>query len=135
MSPQPQLFYEDVYDVLRAAIQAAGGTKTVAGKLWPHKPINEAQRELLDALNRERPRKLDAEEIIAVLRMAGEAGFHAAKHWIDHAIGYQPTQPLDPIVERDRLAEALERAAQTFEALKQQATNLLERDKRLKAVR
>jgi hypothetical protein len=135
MNTQPQLFYEDVYDVLRAAVQALGGTKAVAGKLWPHKPITEAQRELLDALNRERPRKLDAEEIMAVLRFAGEAGFHGAKHWIDHAIGYQPTAPLDPLIERDRLAEALERAASTFEALKQQATNLLERDKRLKAVR
>lgn len=132
---QQQLFYEDVFDVGRAAVQACGGAKVVAAKLWPHMPIAEAQRKLLDCLNRERPEKLCIEEFMALLRMAGEAGFHQAKHWIDQALGYQPTAPLDPIVERDRLAEALERAASTFEALKQQATNLLERDKRLKAVR
>jgi hypothetical protein len=135
MSPQPQLFYEDVYDVLRAAVQACGGTKVVATKLWPHMPIAEAQRKLLDCLNRERAEKLCIEEFLALLKLAREAGFHQAKHWIDQNTGYQPTAPLDPIVERDRLAEALERAAQSFEGLKQQATNLLERDKRLKAVR
>jgi hypothetical protein len=135
MTAQPQLFYEDIFEVVRAAVQAAGGAKIVASKLWPHKPAAEAQRELLDCLNRDRPQKLCIEEFLAILRMAKDVGFHQSKHWIDADLGYQATQPLDPLVERDRLAEALERAATTFEALKQQATNLLERDKRLKAVR
>jgi hypothetical protein len=129
------LFLEDVFDALRAAVQAAGGAKTVAGRIWPHKPIDQARKELLDALNRDNARKLCVEEVIALLAMARESGYHQAKHWIDEAIGYQPTPPSDPKVERDRLADALEHAAQSFDALKQQATNLLEQDKRLKAVR
>jgi hypothetical protein len=58
----------------------------VAKILWPHKPIIEAQRELLDCLNRDRPQKLCIEEFMAVLRMAHDAGFHQAKHWIDEAL-------------------------------------------------
>lgn len=111
------LFMEDVYDALRAAVQALGGAKQAAGRLWPHKPIEQARKELLDALNRDNPRKLDAEEILAVLRMAREAGFHNAKHWLDVAIGYTPTPPSDPQVERDRLADSLARAAEEFAAL------------------
>lgn len=117
MSAQPQLFYEDVFDVGRAAVQAAGGAKAVASKLWPHMPISEAQRKLLDCLNRERPEKLCLEEFVVVLRLAREAGFHQAKHWIDEAVGYQPTPPTDPKIERDRLAEELARAAEHFKLL------------------
>lgn len=111
------LFLEDVFDALRAAVQAAGGAKVVAGKLWPHKPIDQARKELLDALNRDNARKLCIEEVIAILAMSREAGYHQAKHWIDEAIGYQPTLPADPKVERDRLADELARAADHFKAL------------------
>lgn len=126
MSPQPQLFYEDIFDVTRAAVQAAGGAKAVARMLWPHKPVSEAQRELLDCLNRERPQKLCIEEFVAVLRMARDAGFHSAKHWIDDALGYQPTPPTDPAIERDRLADEFARAADTFQRLQRTAERLLE---------
>lgn len=134
MSGQGVLFYEDVFDVARAMVQAAGGAKVVAGKLWPNTPIAEAQRELLDCLNRERPRKLCIEEFLAVMRMAREAGFHQGKHWIDQDTGYQPTPPSDPKVERERVAEALDRAAEHFMALTQQVRTLNEREK-LKAVK
>lgn len=129
------LFIEDVYDALKAAVQFMGGAKVVAVRLWPAKPIEQARTHLLDCLNRDNDRKLDVDEIVAILVMAREAGYHQAKHWLDHAMGYQPTQPLDPVIERDRLAEALERAATTFEALRQDAQALLERDQKLKAVR
>lgn len=126
MSQQPQLFYEDVFDVARAAVQAAGGAKAVAAKLWPAKPISQAHKELLDCLNREAPRKLCIEEFIAVLRMAREAGFHQAKHWIDEATGYQPTPPTDPKIERDRLAEEFARAAEQFRNLERAVQRMTE---------
>lgn len=126
MSAQPQLFYEDVFDVGRAAVQAAGGAKTVAGRLWPHMPVSEAQRKLLDCLNRERPEKLCIEEFLAVLRMARDVGFHQAKHWIDNDLGYQPTSPQDPKIERDRLADELAKAAESFKNLQRAAERLIE---------
>lgn len=118
------LFLEDVFDALRAAVQAAGGAKVVAGKLWPAKPIEQARKELLDALNRDNARKLCVEEVMAVLRMAREAGYHAAKHWIDAEIGYQATPPSDPKVERDRLADELARAADNFKSLQRAVERL-----------
>jgi hypothetical protein len=124
MNAQPQLFYEDVFEVTRAAVQAAGGAKGVACALWPNTPVAEAQRQLLDCLNRDRPQKLCIEEFMAILLMAREAGFHQAKHWIDTALGYQPTPPADPKIERERLADefarlraAMENATRTMERL------------------
>lgn len=132
---QQPLFIEDIYDALKAAVQYLGGAKSVAGSLWPHKPIDQARKELLDCLNRDNHRKFDAEEVLAILKMARESGYHQAKHWIDHALGYEPTAPLDPAIEKDRLAEALERASKTFQALTQAAGALVEQDKKLRAVR
>jgi hypothetical protein len=122
---QGTLFYEDVFDVVRAMVQAAGGAKKVAGLLWPSKPGGQAQKELLDCLNRESPRKLCMEEFLAVIRMAREAGFHQGKHWIDQDTGYQPTLPADPAVERDRLAEQLARASDDFKNMQRAAERLL----------
>jgi hypothetical protein len=69
------LFLEDVFDALRAAVQAAGGAKCVAGRLWPAKPTEQARKDLLDCLNRDNDRKLCVEEVMAILRMAREAGY------------------------------------------------------------
>jgi hypothetical protein len=112
MSAQPQLFYEDIYEVVRAAMQSAGGAKVVAGRLWPNTPIGEAQRTLLDCLNRDRPQKLDLDDLLAILRMAKDAGFHQSKHWLDEATGYRPSDPMDPRIERDRLAESFNNLAE-----------------------
>lgn len=125
---QHELFYEDVFDVAKAMVQAAGGAKAVAGRLWPHKPVAEAHRELLDCLNRERPRKFCIEEFLALVRMANEAGFHQGKHWIDADTGYQPTPPSDPRVERDRLAEEFARAADSFKNMQRTAERLLQQN-------
>lgn len=118
------LFLEDVYEALHAAVQAVGGAKVCASRLWPHKPMEQARKELLDALNRDNPRKLDAEELLAVLRMARETGFHQAKHWIDMELGYEATPPANPAVERDRLADELARASETFSQLKRAVERL-----------
>jgi hypothetical protein len=79
---------------------------------------------LLDCLNRERPQKLCIEEFLAVLRMAKDVGFHQAKHWIDADLGYQATPPQDPKIERDRLADELERAADHFKNLERAVERL-----------
>lgn len=124
---QEQLFYEDIFEVAKAAIAHAGGAKKVSGLLWPSKASQQAHKELLDCLNRESPRKLCIEEFMAVLKLAKEAGFHQAKHWIDTELGYQPTQPLDPVVEKDRLAEEMARMTEAFKALTRTAERLNER--------
>ncbi len=123
---QDKLFYEDVFDVLRAAVQHAGGPKKVSGLLWPTKPERKAHTELLDCLNPDSDRKLCILELMAVLTMARAAGFHQAKHWIDNALGYQPTPPADPIVERDRLAEQMAKMTEAFKEMTRAAERLNE---------
>ncbi len=108
MSVQNEIdaIYESGEDALRAAVQALGGAKEVAHRMWPAKPIAGAHGDLLDALNRDRPRKLDVSEIIKLLRWAGEIGFHSAKHYFDVETGYAASSPLNPA---DELA-ALQRS-------------------------
>lgn len=98
------LFLEDIYEALKAAVSQLGGAKEVASRLWPHKPLEQARKELLDALNRDNPRKLDPEETVALLRMAREKGYHGAKHWLDTTLGYAPSTPVEP---EDELAMML----------------------------
>ncbi len=130
---QDKLFYEDVFDVTRAMVQAAGGAKKVSGRLWPTKATVQAQKELLDCCNRNSDRKLCTEEFLAVINMAREVGFHQGKHWIDTNTGYQPTPPADPIVERDRLAEQMSRMTEAFKEMTRAAERLNETN--IKAVK
>ena len=130
---QQQLFYEDIFECVKAAVQHCGGAKEVGPKLWPIKSVFQAQKQLLNCLNREEAQKLCIEELMAIMKMAREAGFHQAKHWIDEALGYQPTPPKDPKIERDRLAEELARAADNFERLRRVVERLTEPT--IKAVR
>lgn len=116
---------EDVYDALKGAVAALGGAKQAAELIWPNQPGKD--KVLLDCLNPNNDRKLDVLEIMALLKFARQAGYHQAKHWIDESLGYEPTNPKDPDVARDRLADALERAATNFDELTRQAKQLLER--------
>lgn len=47
----PSLFHESLEDALRDVIQASGGPKIVASRLWPDKAPEAARRSLLDCLN------------------------------------------------------------------------------------
>ncbi len=106
-----QLFLESVYDALRAIVDRCGGPKAVAARLWTSKNPDDARKLLLDCLNPARAEKLDPEQVIHLLRMAREADYHEAKHWLDEATGYQPSAPADPEIERDRLIDTVRNAA------------------------
>lgn len=119
------LFTEDIYDALKGVVAALGGAKKAAELLWPNQQNKD--KALLDCLNPNNSRNLDLNEIMALLKLGRAAGYHQGKHWIDDALGYDPTPPKDPEVARDRLADALERHARAGEELTRQATLLLER--------
>lgn len=120
---QPPLFVENVYEALREIVKQLGGPKTVGKILWPSKDDLDARGRLLDCLNPERKDKLDAEEIVMLFRMAREAEFHVAKHWLDAATGYLPSTPADPIEEQARLVSVIESAGVTL----QRALNTLDK--------
>jgi hypothetical protein len=98
----PEVF-EDELDALRAVVARLGGAKTVGARLWPAKSVADAQRDLLDSLNRDRPRKLEFHEILRLLLWARETGFHSAKHFLDRETGYESSRPMDPEDEKAKL--------------------------------
>ena len=120
---QPPLFVESVYDALRAIVQQLGGPKIVGAQLWPAKSVDDARRQLLDCLNPDRHEKLDPEQVVHLFRLAREANFHVAKHWLDAETGYLPSTPADPTEEQARLVAEIEKAGATL----QRALNTLDK--------
>jgi hypothetical protein len=96
--------FQDMNDALTAAIHAIGGFKDLGIALRPElgtRPQTAAQW-LRDCLNPEKREKLSPEQLLHLLRVAREANYHAAKHWIDGEAGYADSEPLDP---RDEMAD------------------------------
>lgn len=124
---QPPLFVETIYDALKAVVAALGGPKTVGARLWPAKSVDDARKLLLDCLNADRPEKLDPEQVVLLFRLAREADFHVAKHWLDTETGYLPSQPADPHDEQARLVTVIADAAQTMNRAMQTLDKLRDR--------
>lgn len=97
---QVALFFETVYDAIGADISAAGGFKVVAGKLWPT-DVNGAAK-LRNSINPEQPHKLCPDEVLAIKRLAREAGSTATVDFEAGQLGYQTTW-VDPADEAEGL--------------------------------
>jgi len=93
---------ESLNQALVECVKAAGGSANVGPKLWPEKTRDAAQRALLDCLNEDRPAKLSPEQVLLVLRLAREKGFHDGMNYIAADLGYGTPAPLEP---RDEVAE------------------------------
>lgn len=96
--------FETMNEALIGCVKSCGGSKHVANKLWPEKPIEAAQRHLLNCLNDDKPERLTPEQVVLLMRMGHEKGFHGVMEFICSNVGYAPPQPVDP---RDELAELL----------------------------
>ena len=95
--------FESVNDALIEAVKALGGAKCVGAMLWPEKAPDVAQRLLLDCLNPERPARLTPDQLLYLLRLARQRGYHDALGWILDSLGYQPTTPRAPVDEAAEL--------------------------------
>jgi hypothetical protein len=93
---------DTINDALIACVKACGGSKAVGLKLWPEKPVDAAQRLLLDCLNEDRPQKLAPEQVEFVFRLARDKGCHVGIEYLAHALSYTVPAPVEP---RDELAE------------------------------
>jgi hypothetical protein len=97
--------FADWNDALDGVVHALGGYKRVGTMLrpeWQGRP-EAASQWLRDCLNSEKRERLDPDQVLMLLRLAREAGFHAAKFWLDAEIGYQRGEPLSPQDERAQL--------------------------------
>ena len=116
MEQQP-LFFEDVFDALRHVVQCAGGAKKVGSKLFPEKSPDQAGRFLMDCLNSSRAEKLDAEQIIVLLRFGHDCGCHAGVKFISRAAGYSEPEPIEPDDEKAELQRQFIAATRSLKTL------------------
>jgi len=99
---QPRLIYDDLNDAFGDLVRALGGPKVVGAKLRPELPMEQAANWVRDCLNAHRRETFHPEQMVLLLRLGREAGFHAAKQFLDDDTGYTRSQPRDP---QDELAE------------------------------
>lgn len=125
MDQQP-LFYESIYEALNACVMACGGAKVVAGKLWPEKTADAAHRLLLQCLKEDRPEKLDPEQLMFVLRMGRERGFHDVIKFIASDAGYDTPRPIDSEKQAKRLVDVIQQCTQAQTAALKQLQILAE---------
>lgn len=94
--------HDTINDALIACVKALGGSKQVGLKLWPEKTMEAAQRHLLACLNEDKPERLSPEQLVLLMRMARERGFHLVMQHLAETLGYAEPQPVEP---RDEAAE------------------------------
>ena len=117
---QPELFYEDIHDALRAVVQALGGAKQVGADLWPDKPIEQSTRLLLDCLNTQRPEKLEISQVLWLLKEARKISCHVAMHFLCRESGYLEPTPHDPEDEKEALQREFIQYAKRMEQITKQ---------------
>jgi hypothetical protein len=89
-------FYEDVNEALREAVRHLGGHKKVGPLLWPELLAEQAGNRLRDCLNPDRREKLSPEQVLLILRLACQGGFHGAMAYFAFNAGYEPPRPVVP---------------------------------------
>jgi hypothetical protein len=110
---QNALFHEDIYEALRTDVMASGGTKVVGSALKPKLPIQQASEWVNNCLNRARPEKFDAEDILFIKRMAKQSGSFATLYFEMDDVGM--THPL-PITPEDEQAQLMRTYIETVKA-------------------
>lgn len=94
--------FETINEVLIACVKSCGGSKQVAHKLWPEKPLDAAQRHLLACLNEDKAERLSPQQVLLLLRLSRQAGCHIGMQYLAAELGYAEPQPVEP---RDEVAE------------------------------
>lgn len=99
---QQSLWYDTVYDALRADIDAAGGNKAVAKALWPTVDVVTGANKLANATNPNQAQKLDPAEVLAIKRLALDSGSTATINFESQQFGFR-IEWLDPLDEQQEL--------------------------------
>lgn len=120
---QLELIHESVSDAIRSAVAALGGPKRVSCLLRPSWEADRAQRWLNNALDTQRPEKLEVEDIIWILREAKRIGFHQAMNYFAAECEYE-ARPVVPEEAEANLAKVIQQAADTMSKAMRQLEQL-----------
>lgn len=102
---QQDLWHDTIFDALGAAVQAAGGAKRIAGKLWPALDSASATARLRGCLNPEHAQKLCPAELLMLARLARDAGDNSVMEFLARDLGYE-IKPLAPAEAKKRAKKA-----------------------------
>lgn len=110
--------FADTNDALTAVVHALGGHKKVGILLRPELVGREAAASqwLRDCLNPDKRERLTPEQTLHLLRLARQANYHAAKHWIDAEVGYEPSRPIDLDRQETQIVQVIANATDTLNA-------------------
>ena len=112
---QQDLWHDTIFDALGAAVQAAGGAKKVASKLWPSLDSTSANARLRAGLNPDHAQKLCLLEVLMILRLAMEAGDSSVMQYLARELGCE-LKVLSPAEAKKRAKRA--RRLELLEQLK-----------------
>jgi len=118
--------FADFDDALSGAVMALGGWKKVGCLLRPElaqKPDIAAQW-VRDCLNPDKRERLNPHQLLLLMRLGREAGYHATKHWLDAELGYEQGGPIDPRDEAAKLQRDFIAAIQLSKALAEKMERL-----------
>lgn len=118
------LDYEDELDAAREAVRHAGGAKKVGPQMFPDKSVDSAARYLMDALNPSRAERLTPSQVLMLMRLAREAGFHGFATWWMRQAGYQAPVPMAPVSEAAVLTAQISILVPKLQDLMEQAQRL-----------
>lgn len=111
------LLYEDELDAARDAVKHLGGAKKVGPLIWPDKAPETAARYLLDCLNGSRAERLSPSQLLLLMRLAREVGFHGLAGYLLREAGYAPPVPVEPQTEAEVLTRRMEGMVGEFTAM------------------
>lgn len=111
------LLYEDELDAARDAVKHLGGAKKVGPLIWPDKAPEPAARHLLDCLNGARAERLSPSQLLMLMRLAREVGFHGLAGYLLREAGYAPPVPVEPQTEAEVLTRRMEGMVGEFTAM------------------
>jgi hypothetical protein len=111
---------------LRAAVLACGGYKKVGAAMRPELPIAQAEAWVRHCLDESRREKFCPEQVLLILRMAHQIGFHAAMDFLAADTGYKAT-PVDMKAQVQSLEERIESGMQALNASMATLARLKER--------
>ncbi len=114
---------DDSYEAMRILIMRLGGPKKMGKKLWPEKPMEAAAILLNNCLNRERPEKLDLDQIDFLIGEGRKVGCHIVMQCFAVRHAYRVTA-IELEDERIRLQREFIETGRRMEALISQLNEL-----------
>jgi len=94
---QQVLWHDTLDDATGAAVQAAGGIKKVASKLWPALDLESAGAKLRACLNPEHAQKLSSAEWLLIGKLSRDAGDNALMEFL----GRELTNEVKPLTSHE----------------------------------